>query len=202
MADLTTSPLQSPSETMQHPGAIFIQLHTFCNAKCINCPHPFTYGQKGMHPKGIMEEKVWNKIVQDIKSMEYRNQIGLYLQQEPLLDSTIFKKIKQINEETQAFVVVSTNGSLLDEKMRKNLIESSLQTVHININSADKEQYEKMTGLVFERTINNVKSFVNEAADKIHIEINCPVLPEVDTDKLIRLFPNIKVTTVQIKILT
>ncbi len=182
-------------KVFKHPGAIFIQLTTACNAKCINCPHPFTYGQNGYHKKGIMKEDVWNKIIQDIQTMEYRNQVGLYLHHEPLMEKNLFKKIAQINNETDAFVVISTNGSLLNESNRKALIGAKPRIVHININSAEKGQYEKMTGLSFETSFHHAKSFISEAAGKVHVEINCPVLPEVDIDKLINLFPGVQVNT-------
>ncbi|PNX46200.1 MAG: hypothetical protein BV456_12560, partial [Thermoplasmata archaeon M8B2D] len=191
----TSHPPKNWYNASNHPGAIFIQLTTACNARCINCPHLFTYGSKGYHTKGIMTDDVWNKIIRDIQKMGYRNQVGLYLHHEPLLSKTLFKKIKQINEKTEAFVVISTNGLLLNEKNRKALIEAKPQIVHININSAEKDQYEKMTGLNFYTTIGNAKRFIAEAAGKLKVEINCPVLPEVDIKKLIQLFPNVQVNT-------
>ncbi len=189
----TSQPSKNWHNSSIHPGAIFVQLTTACNAKCINCPHPFTYGRKGTHPKGVMADNIWDKIIQDIQAMGYRNQIGLYLHHEPLLERTLFRKIRQINDETEAFAVISTNGSLLNEKNRKALIDATPRIVHININSADKRQYERMTGLNFETTINNAKRFIVEASRQIHIEINCPILPEVDIEKLIHLFPDVKV---------
>ena len=195
MECIPSAPPQNGDGGLKHPGAIFIQLTTACNAKCINCPHPFTYGPRGQHPKGTMEDKVWNKIIRDLQTMGYRNQVGLYLHHEPLLERTLFDKIKQINEETEAFVVISTNGSLLSEKNRNALIASKPRIVHININSAEKDQYEKMTGLSFETTIRQAKRFIAEAAGKIDVEINCPVLPEVDVEKLIGMFPSTRVNT-------
>jgi len=176
-----------------HPGAIFVQLTTACNARCINCPHPFTYGSRNQHKKGVMREGIWNKIIRDIKAMDYRNQVGLYLHHEPLLYPDLFNKIRQINNETNAFVVVSTNGSLLDENRREQLIAARPQLIHININSADKHQYESMTGLGFERTIRNAKDFIEAARSKINVEINCPVLPGVDIKNLENLFQGTKV---------
>ena len=190
------SPLSKDSDSqIKHPSAIFIQLTTACNAKCINCPHPFTYGPRGHNPKGVMADKVWNKIIGDIQAMGYRNQVGLYLHHEPLLERSLFRKIRQINEETHAFAVISTNGSLLNEKNRRFLIDARPRIVHININSAEKNQYEKMTRLNFEATISQAKRFIAEADGKIHVEINCPVLPEVDIEKLIGLFPGTQVNT-------
>lgn len=110
----TSHPTKNWYNASKHPGAIFIQLTTACNARRINCPHFFTYGSKGYHTKGIMTDDVWNKIIRDIQTMGYRNQVGLYLHHEPLLSKTLFKKIKQVNEKTEAFVDISTNGFLLN----------------------------------------------------------------------------------------
>ena len=73
------------------------------------------------------------------------------------------------------------------------LLDALPRIVHININSADKRQYESMTGLDFETTVNNAKRFIAEAGGRIQVEINCPVLPEVDIEKLIDSFPGVKV---------
>jgi len=172
--------------------AIFIQLTTGCNAKCVNCPHPFTYGKKMIR---YMPEQVWGKIIQDVKEMGYTGQLGLYLHHEPLIDPYLFRKIRQVNQETKAYVVLSTNGSLLTEENRKNLVESRPHLVHVNIPSAEREQYEKMTKLSFTKVIENTKAFIAEAKGKIQVEINCPVMIGVDVEKLIRLFPEVRVET-------
>lgn len=180
---------------MRHPSAVFVQLNTNCNASCVNCPHPFTYGAKGSHTKGVMSDATWNKIVKDIVDMDYRGQVGLYLHFEPLLERSLFSKIRQINTETRAYVVFSTNGSLLSDENRRELIAAQPRQVHINIDSADKTQYENMMGLPFERTMERAKNFIKEANGKVRVEINCPVMPGVDTSKLVEMFAGTQVNT-------
>jgi hypothetical protein len=125
--------------------------------------------------------------------MGYKNQVGLYLHHEPLLSKKLFKRIKQINNDTQAFVVISTNGNLLNKNIRKDLIDARPKTIHININSVEKEQYEKLTGLDYETTMKNTKLFIDEAKEIINIEINCPVLPEVNVERIKKMFSTVKV---------
>jgi len=93
--------------TKLHPEAIFIQLHTYCNSECINCPFEFTYNS--VHQNGRMSKSTWNKILTDLIEMDYSGQVGFYLHHEPLIDKTLFNKIKDINEKTKAYVVLSTN---------------------------------------------------------------------------------------------
>lgn len=178
-------------ENRIHPEAIFIQLNTYCNATCINCPHIFTY--KEIHEKGSMNEKTWHKILADLIEMDYRGQVGFYLHHEPLIDATLYDKIKEVNSRTNAYVVISTNGSLLNEGNRKKLIEANPQKVHININSGIEEEYEKSMGLSFKNTIKNIQDFIQEAEGLIEIEINCPVMEGYDAKSLKILFPSVKV---------
>ena len=176
-----------------HPEAIFIQLHTYCNATCLNCPHPFTY--KTLHPKGRMSDATWRKILNDIIEMDYKGQVGFYLHHEPLLDKTLFDKIKDINRKTNAHVVLSTNAGLLTEKKAKLLVESNPRRVHININSGNKIEYESSMKLNYDTTIKNAKYFIELAKGKIELEINCPVMEGFDVVSLKSIFPDTKVNT-------
>ncbi|MFA7290300.1 MAG: methyltransferase domain-containing protein [Melioribacteraceae bacterium] len=178
-------------KNIKHPEAIFIQLNTYCNATCINCPHVFTY--KTIHEKGSMSEKTWQKILGDLIEMDYRGQVGFYLHHEPLIDVTLYEKINDINLKTNAYVVISTNGALLKKKNREKLIEAKPKTVHININSGIEEEYERSMGLNFKSTIENAQNFIHESAGSINIEINCPVMEGYDVKSLNQIFPNTKV---------
>jgi SAM-dependent methyltransferase len=172
-----------------HPQAIFIQLNTFCNAYCINCPHDFTY--KTIHPKGRMNDYTWNKIISDLIQTDYRGQVGFYLHHEPLIATDLFEKINDVNIKTKAFVVISTNGALLNESNIENLVSSKPSKVHININSGDKAEYENSMKLNFEDTIQNIRNFINTAKGIIDIEINCPVMQGFNVKKLNDLFPDV-----------
>jgi MoaA/NifB/PqqE/SkfB family radical SAM enzyme len=173
------------------PDAIFVQLTTACNATCINCPHSFTY--KKNHPQGTMSQEIWDALLEQAIAEDYRGQIGLYLHFEPLAAESLYNRINDVNTKTKAYVVFSTNASLLDENNQQKLLYVRPRVVHINLNSADELQYEQMTGLNYKAVFTNARSFIDKAKGKIHIEINCPVLPGVDTDKLIAMFPDVKV---------
>lgn len=180
---------------IKHPDAIFVQLTTGCNATCVSCPHPFTYGAQGSHAKGNMSKQVWGVLVDQIRKADYRGQVGLYLHHEPLLVKSLYTKIKEINETTNAYVVLSTNGELLDDEAQEKMLDALPRQIHININSADRQQYEQMMRLDYDATFDNARRFIERAKGKIAVEINCPVLPEVDTLKLVEAFPGVPVNT-------
>lgn len=181
------------SRRLRHPEAIFAQLTTGCNARCTSCPHPFTYGAVGGHKSGNMSSETWGVLIDQIATAGFRNQVGLYLHHEPLLVNDLFDRIRDVNERTDAYVVLSTNGALLDEKRRRALIEARPRTVHINISSADDKQYADIMKLDWAQTRDNAHAFIEEAAGLVDIEVNCPVLPGVDTQKLVDEFSSVKV---------
>jgi uncharacterized Fe-S cluster-containing radical SAM superfamily protein len=180
---------------MRHPEAVFVQLTTGCNARCSSCPHPFTYGAVGKHPGGSMSRETWGLLIGQIAADGYHGQVGLYLHHEPLLVKDLPAKISDVNEKTDAFVVLSTNAALLTPERRAALIEARPRTVHVNISSADPAQYAAIMKLDWETTRRNTQSFIREARGKVAVEINCPVLPDVDVGLLRDAFPGVKVNT-------
>jgi len=172
---------------MNHPAAIFVQLTTACNARCIHCPHRLTYRNE---PRRDMSDEVWSKILHDMVEMEFTGQVGLYLQGEPLLHEPLADRLKQVHRETRAYTVVSTNGSLLDEKRRAALIAARPSVVHIHIPSSDSGQYEQMTTLSFERVVSNVRALVAESGGRLDVRVNCPAIPDTDWSEFETIFPN------------
>lgn len=178
----------------KHPQAIFVQLTTACNAECVGCPHRFTYGREGKHAKGVMPDEVWHGLLDQIAHARYCGQVGLYLHHEPLMVASLCQKIQEVNEQTVAFTVVATNAALLDEEMCRSLIDAQPRRVHINICSADYEQYEAaMPGLDYNAVFRNAHRFIEAAYGKIAVEINCPVVDGVDVGALFRVFPGVQI---------
>ena len=180
---------------MRHPEAIFVQLTTGCNAKCISCPHPFTYGKSGGHKSGNMSEDTWARLLRQIIDAGYQGQVGLYLHHEPLMVKALEQRIRDVNRHTNAFVVLSTNGALLDKDRRRRLIDAGPRTVHINISSADPAQYEAIMKLPFEPTRQNTLAFIREARGFVNVEINVPLLPGVDAGLFREVFPGVKINS-------
>ena len=162
--------------------AIYVQTTTECNAKCKMCPHYQIYGN--MEPEQMSDE-VWDKILSDIKEIDYRGQVGFLLFGEPLTDPKLFQRIKEVNE-TNAWALVSTNGSLLTSANRKKLIEAHPRQVVFNVPSGDSGQYEALTGLEF-KAVSKIQKFIEEAGN-IKMSVNVPVIEDVDFEKIYKLF--------------
>jgi radical SAM protein with 4Fe4S-binding SPASM domain len=141
---------------------MMVQTTSHCNASCVFCPYPDT---KDELPQGRMSQETFEKIVQDCKP--YSDQliyVRPYLMNEPLLDNTLFDKIKYLKEQLpNTPVQLMTNGSLLSRKMARQMVDSGVDHLGIGFHSLEPEMYEKiMVGLKYDRTLKCIDSFVSE----------------------------------------
>lgn len=89
-----------------------------CNGSCSFCPI-----NKNIDPRPfkLMDESLFISIIQQLKELNYSGSVGLYSNNEPLLDKRLFKFL-QITREAlpNATLYLFTNGSLLtNEKFDK-----------------------------------------------------------------------------------
>ena len=100
---------------------ITAQLQTVdgCNARCYKCPASYIY-----HSYQLMTDFVFEKIVWGIFRLNKKTLFAMYLQNEPLLDPLLFKRIEFIKKifGANAFFEISTNG-ILAPKFYKEIIE-------------------------------------------------------------------------------
>lgn len=111
--------------------SIQIQTIDYCNRKCSFCPNK----DFNKTPDQLMTEKIFLKILADLKELNYGNSIHPYLMAEPLCDKR-FKDLVRITR--QKFpsndIMISTNGDFL--KNRNDILElckAGLSRIVINL---------------------------------------------------------------------
>ncbi|MBF0278922.1 MAG: SPASM domain-containing protein [SAR324 cluster bacterium] len=101
-----------------------VQTHSRCNADCVFCPYVESWHAD--HP-GKMPDWLWQKILEDLKPFHRginRGKFLPYLMQEPLIDPSIFKKIRDVYAIfPKTRMEPSTNGMALTPKVIDQLIE-------------------------------------------------------------------------------
>jgi len=130
-----------------------------CNAKCHFCPRDRTPHQ------GLMSPEVFEAGLQ--RAIEFRAgiaqpsgedvRISLCGLGEPLLN----RHANDYTRDARAAgfpVVMSSNGSLLDERRSAGLLDAGLQQILINVGE-EGDDYEEVYQLPFERTLENVVRF-------------------------------------------
>ena len=142
------------------PKAIQIQTISGCNGNCVFCPNKKT--KISIPYKEQMEESLFYSIIDQCIDLGVRR-ISPYLMNEPLLDSRLPKFIKYItkHKKHRQYTKINSNGSLLNEKMAKGLLDSGLDKLHVSVQGINPEIYFDLMKLDFETAIKNVERAVN-----------------------------------------
>jgi MoaA/NifB/PqqE/SkfB family radical SAM enzyme len=146
------------------PTVVQIEITNFCNSKCKWC----TRNSPEMKQLGFgsMDLKDFKNIVSQLKGVKILHVFGVG---EPLLYRDL---IEAINYSAQfvPFINVTTNAILLNKTMSQKLAESSLSKLTVSIDATDKQIFEYVRGINFEKVIRNVKYF--KSISDIPIAIN------------------------------
>jgi radical SAM protein with 4Fe4S-binding SPASM domain len=134
------------------PVEYIVETTAKCNIYCPMCPRE-THRQ----PKEDMSEEVYGALVRQAgATAEHMMLIGLG---EPLLDPRIFDRISFCAEHGVS-TLISTNGTLLDERACERLLDSPLEHITLSFDGYSKETFEHYRkGAKFERVRDNFVRF-------------------------------------------
>ncbi len=130
------------------PVEYIVETTAKCNIYCPMCPRE-THPQ----PKEDMTDEVFSRLVEQAgASAEHVMLIGLG---EPLLDRKIFDRIDYCQRHGIS-TLISTNGTLLDEKAAERLLATPLEHITLSFDGYSKETFEfYRKGAQFERVRDN-----------------------------------------------
>ncbi len=134
------------------PVEYIVETTAKCNLYCPMCPRE-THKQ----PKEDMEQTTFERLVRESgATAEHMMLIGLG---EPFLDSRIVDRIEYCERHSVA-TLLSTNGTLLDEKTAERVLASPLKHITLSFDGSTKESYEfYRKGAKFERVRENFVRF-------------------------------------------
>jgi len=124
-----------------------------CNAHCSFCPLGAGILKR---ERGRMDSEFFFKIVDQARFLGYEIELGGMI--EPLMEPRCFKFLDYIKS-TGGRQIIFTNANLMTEKVAEKLCQYQYlpDKFTISFHGGNKEIYEKMMGLNFERTVLNVK---------------------------------------------
>lgn len=143
---------------------LFVNIETIskCNGSCSFCCCNI---KEDTRKTKIMDEKVFNKIIDDLSEINYDGVITLNINNEPFLDKDIINKLKYVRKRIpKAYSYLYTNGSLLNNKKLEEIIKFNLlDEIVINnystkykLNKVNQQTYDYLKGrnLNFKAIIN------------------------------------------------
>lgn len=119
---------------------VYIETISLCNSACSFCPVSTTNNTR---PLTYMEDRIFEKIVQNLVDLNFKGDIRPYDNNEPLLDKNIFERISYIKERLGDNVVINmeTNGNLLTLQKVYKLFENGIDQLCINDYAANWAEY-------------------------------------------------------------
>lgn len=134
------------------PVEYIVETTAKCNIYCPMCPR-----ETLKQPKEDMSDAVFESLVKETsQSAEHMMLIGLG---EPLLDNKIFDRIRYCDQHGIS-TLLSTNGTLLDEKASAKLLDTPLEHITLSFDGSTKESFEfYRKGAKFEKVRENFVRF-------------------------------------------
>lgn len=130
------------------PFSVQIDVCSACNLKCEFCFHSDNEAIKRAGVKfGVMSFELFKRIIDDMGKSWGKGKVKklrLFKVGEPLMNQDICKMVKYAKEaEVAECIEITTNGTLLDEKMSLGLIEAGLDILNISVNGINEKQYKE-----------------------------------------------------------
>ena len=145
------------------PRLVAIETTNRCNARCKFCPN-----NSLARDRRVMDDDLFKKIIEDCKEFELPA-IEPFLQGEPFVDPKILDRLAYINDNLpNTKLRLYSNASALTPQKSDALRELNVDKLFISLNTINKEKYEDIVGLPFERTMENVRALcANSSKGKV-----------------------------------
>jgi len=151
--------------------SVQIQSTSVCNGRCVICPYLDSWHN---HNPGRMSDELFDDILRQLKGMKI-DKFCMYLANEPLCDGELIERLEKVIENLEFKVLeISTNASILTPEKAEalaSLLGHVPHAIWISFHGCDKESYERIMGLDFERSLANVVNLL-KLADKRKLNIS------------------------------
>src|SRR6476660_2026330 len=137
---------------VRKPVCLYLETTNRCNLLCTTCPR--TYEE--LEPPADMSWELFRSIVDQVPDIERAVLHGVG---EPMLVRNLPKMVRYLKERG-TYVLFNTNGTVLNEKNGRALIEAGLDELRVSFDAANAESYKAIRGKnYFNRILRNVRAF-------------------------------------------
>jgi uncharacterized radical SAM superfamily Fe-S cluster-containing enzyme len=136
------------------PVCVYLETTNRCNLLCTTCPR--TYEE--LEPPADMSWALFISIVDQIPDLQRAVLHGVG---EPMLVKNLPKMVRYLKDRG-SYVLFNTNGTVLNEKNGRALIEAGLDELRVSLDAANAKSYRTIRGKdYFGRILKNVRAFRN-----------------------------------------
>lgn len=143
-------------ETNRFPKRVLLELTSKCNSYCTMCPRNVLTRREDH-----MDTALAKNVIRQLAEVGISG-LWLYNIGESLLHPDFFEILDYCRTfDTLGTIWLSTNGEILDEKMREKLLAHPVDILNYSVNSMSEKQFKKITtNLNFYRVQHNLKALV------------------------------------------
>ncbi|MGE0483640.1 MAG: radical SAM/SPASM domain-containing protein [Gammaproteobacteria bacterium] len=129
----------------EFPSQVVIDCTEVCNLACIHCPHP-EFKQSLHYQARYLDPAVNRQVIDEIR--EYGRGKTQYIRYtsegEPLIHPQAYDMIEYAVQNSGVFVTLTTNGTIMNEKRTRRLLEAGVHMIDISIDAVMPETYARV----------------------------------------------------------
>jgi MoaA/NifB/PqqE/SkfB family radical SAM enzyme len=134
------------------PVCLYLEVTNRCNLLCETCPRTF----EDLEPPADMSWELFTSIVDQVPDIA---RVVLHGVGEPMLVRNLPRMIRYLKDRG-TYVLFNTNGTLLNSKKHRELIDAGLDELRVSLDAADAKTFLAVRGKnFFDRIVRNVQAF-------------------------------------------
>jgi len=131
--------IEATLEDVDFPPQVIVEVTNACNLRCEMCAHRIL-----TRPHAIMEESLFNKILEEIATEAPHTRIWVSFYGEALLaKEKLWKFIRRAKAVGPLHLTLNSNGTMLDDEKIEHLVHEGLSRIVFSIDGLSKEIYER-----------------------------------------------------------
>ena len=114
----------------EFPSQVIIDVTEVCNLACVHCPHP-AFKKSEHYSARYLETELVRKAIDEIREHGggHTQYVRFTSEGEPLIHPGIYDMLQYAVDRSGAFVTLTTNGTIMNEKRIKRLIDLDRKSV-------------------------------------------------------------------------
>ncbi len=151
-----------PPPVPDFPPMVMIDTTTRCNLACSFCPNSVLSAEPGF--LGDMDLDLYRKIIDEVAREAPSTIVRPFDGGEPLMRKDLGELIGYAKRKGLQHVSINTNGIILTETRRRELVEAGIDHVEVSIDAASAETYRTVRGSpLFDRVVGNTLAWIEES---------------------------------------
>lgn len=126
----------------EFPSQVIVDITEVCNLACIHCPHP-EFKKSAHYAARYLEPELNVKLVDEVRGhgRGHTQYIRYTSEGEPLIHPKGYDMLQYAVDHSDVFVTLTTNGTIMNKKRTRRLLDSGIHMIDISIDAYSPEVY-------------------------------------------------------------